>query len=534
MSTHVFRMFKNLILLILFLNIPVSNAIELPDNPIVTFGSTTESFASIDDEVWIVYYGGGQLTIRALFESSSSLIHVEAYNEEGDLLEEFDASISNAFFETGFIYFRLSQTSVKHSPDEFLFRVTFNSGNAQGGSYFGTVVDSCRQQGIFRAEANLAGRFALSHHTGQFRFDRINPGTYTRSITAEGFQSLSDEVQISEAASLNETLELIPDAGCDLVIEGGESVELPLTDVEPILVDFPAIELSMDQTSETHWYVFFTDGENAYSIDLDLLFSGGFNSAPGSNALSLPELTVFNAEGQELEFGNALIPLEGQYFIRLVNQESSAQQVNYQLSVSNQSTEENAALLSVAVFDLCEGTPLETANGLISENSYPAHTNGFLAIPGLTSGSYELMIEAEGFVSQNSSVEVTENELLDLEFSLEPLEGCDSVSIANANDTESVVYDDNRGLLIIDSAQSGNVVYQATLINRGSGSNFEFVIDTLSILTDFENQAAASYLNETGELFMPQVQAFGQFYDVVMQHNGDFVFRLKSAEIIIP
>ncbi len=309
----------------------VSNSIELPENPIVSFGRNMESFLSVDDVIWILYYSDvtQESRVNALsFSDSPPIIHIEVYNENGQLLEEFDTTISNLLIPSGFTYFRLTQTTETHRSGVFEFGVSMAGripASTQGSVYAGFILDSCSQQGIFRAEINMASQFTLSHLNGEFRISRINQGSYIRTISAKGFENLMGEVQILEKSFIVETLELEPVVGCDADME-------------------------------------------------------------------------------------------------LVNTEAS----------------------------------------------------------------------------------------------------------------DTVRYDGSQGRLSIDSVQSGNVVYQTTLINQGSGNNFEFAIETLNELIDFENQAAASYLNETGELFMPQVQAFGQFYDVVMQHNGDFVFRLKSAEIIIP
>lgn len=64
----------------------------------------------------------------------------------------------------------------------------------------GQVVDASNQEPVANAQITLQGKDqkATTGDDGTFTFENVEPGTYTLSATAEGYQDWEQEVEVTE------------------------------------------------------------------------------------------------------------------------------------------------------------------------------------------------------------------------------------------------------------------------------------------------------------------------------------------------
>lgn len=75
----------------------------------------------------------------------------------------------------------------------------------------GEVVDASSQEAISGAQVVLQGvdKEATTGEDGAFTFEMVSPGTYTISVTADGYEDWSQEVEVKEDGD-SVTVELEP------------------------------------------------------------------------------------------------------------------------------------------------------------------------------------------------------------------------------------------------------------------------------------------------------------------------------------
>ncbi len=214
-----------------YLPAALAETLDLPVNAqplLVNDNFIDADLNSSDADLFIFYAEAGSIfTIRIPDESVSASFdpQLEVFSEDGNALftEPFDFNFAGEgeelvlnLMNDGFYYIRISENAPEPGVARDYQILVFEPTAPQGGTLKGKVLDACNNQPVARADISLSTQFTLSHSTGDFIFSRVNPGNYDISVHAEGFESATFPVTITELGLTSQDFSLTPDLGCDV------------------------------------------------------------------------------------------------------------------------------------------------------------------------------------------------------------------------------------------------------------------------------------------------------------------------------
>lgn len=307
-------------------------------------------------------------------------------------------------------------------------------------------------------------------------------------------------------------------------------------DAQPILVGVEAQSHKFDYAGDEDWMVFYAQKGELYDIEIESTSVGkGINPAielyndKREIELSLHDIN-FSGEGELISWGPA--PSDGVYYIKVTNTKTDYDtNVSYKIVVYSPVGTQIGFLTGV-VTDQCTQRPIRSA-GVISRGDQELSQERGIYNMSLIFGQRNVTALIEGYITQTKEIYVKNIVATTLNFELRPSDGCSAISATEQIEIDQLkqqaiaVYDDSKGVLMIDDIRVRDNIFSVGLTRAEDSS---FYISFLENLTVGKSESPAVYDFNSLEVNIPKVFAYNKLYAVQLKHDDSGGYIVQKAD----